>query len=135
MEGGEERRRPRVLVIDDERPLLRAVARVLGEEYEVVSETDGAQAIGRIASGERFDAIVCDVIMPILDGAQFLDRLRKCHPAVADTVVFMTGGVMTMRALAFLDRVPNARLFKPFHPRELKEAVQRTVAGARRRSA
>lgn len=133
MADGENDRRPRVLVIDDERPLLRAVARLLADEYDVVSETDGASALGRIEAGEAFDAIVCDVIMPALDGAQFLERLRRKHPTRADDVVFMTGGVLTTRALAFLNHVPNTRILKPFHPKELRDAVGNAVA--RRKSA
>lgn len=89
----------------------------------------GRAGLERLAR-EPFDAILCDVMMPELTGAEFHAELVVRHPALARRVVFMTGGAFTEEARRFLDRVPNPRLDKPFDARGLRAALG-TVLSAR----
>jgi PAS domain S-box-containing protein len=108
----------RILVVDDE-PLAGAMFVRLLEGHEVVTETRAADALARIAGGERFDRIFCDLMMPVMSGPELYRRLPA---GVRDRVVFMTGGAFTRQAADFLDAVPNPRLHKPFELEAL-EAV------------
>jgi CheY-like chemotaxis protein len=84
--------RHRVLVVDDEPLFARAVARAMRHHADVVLEWTGAPALERIAQGERFDLILCDVALPGLNGAQFFERLREIRSGVERRLVFVTGG-------------------------------------------
>jgi CheY-like chemotaxis protein/two-component sensor histidine kinase len=114
------RRSGRVLVIDDEPRILQIVERTLRRYHEVVIERDARDALARIERGERFDAIVCDVMMPNMTGMDF-------HAAVpvpiAARIVFLTGGAFTDRTRAFLERIENVRLEKPFAAGDLLAAI------------
>ncbi|MBZ0271884.1 response regulator [bacterium] len=116
-------RRGRILVVDDDPMVTTIMARVLTAEHEVVSLTDAAEAMKRIAAGERFDVIVCDMMMPRMSGMDFHAELRRQAPEQADRMVFITGGAYTAKARKFLETVPNARLDKPFRPQVLREIV------------
>lgn len=66
-----------ILVVDDERDLLTAVAGVLKDEgYDVIECSDGAEALQRLAT-QKPDAALIDVMMPVMSGFELADVLRK----------------------------------------------------------
>jgi len=95
-----------------------------------VSGAAGA-ALGRIEAGERYDVILCDLMMPQMTGMELHEALRLRDPALAARVVFITGGAFTERASAFLRDVPNACIEKPFDPDRLREVVAQAAQAAR----
>jgi signal transduction histidine kinase len=107
-------RRLRVLVVDDEVTIGRALKRSLDRYHDVLTLTSGREALARIASGQRFDAILSDLMMPEVSGMEIFGELSRVAPDQAKRVIFLTGGAFTERAREFLDGVPNARIEKPF---------------------
>ncbi len=116
--------RMRVLVIDDEPMITAAVARMFAAEHEVCCASDGREALERFLNGERFDAIVSDLMMPELTGMELYAELSRIAPDQAARMIFMTGGVFTPAGHAFLDRVPNERIEKPFDMKRLRALVR-----------
>ncbi len=108
------KRRGRILVIDDEKDLTDVTSDGLSGLHDVMTTQDARQALEWIASGDRFDLILCDMMMPLMTGMEFYTRLYALLPQQATRVVFMTGGAFTPRAREFLARLPNLRLEKPF---------------------
>jgi PAS domain S-box-containing protein len=117
--------RARILVVDDEAMVGRAVARILGAEHEVAAVTSGEAALAQLRAGPGFDLVLCDLMMPGLSGMDLFERVSQAAPAAAARFVFLTGGAFTDRARQFLERVPNPRLEKPFDP----DGLRRSVAG------
>ncbi|MBX3187082.1 MAG: response regulator [Labilithrix sp.] len=118
-------RKGRLLVIDDEPLLAQAIARMLTrEQHEVVTLQNARRALERLVAGERFDVILCDLMMPEMSGMEFHAELERALPELLDRLVFMTGGAFTPAAREFLDRVPTPRLEKPFNPTNLHLVVQ-----------
>lgn len=125
---GEPARRGRVLVIDDEDAVARAIERMLRAAHDVVVETDPRDALARIAAGETFDLVLCDLMMPAMSGIEFFEELTVLRPAVAERVVFITGGAVSQRAKDFLARQVRPHLAKPFNA----EMLRRVAADAAR---
>jgi signal transduction histidine kinase len=115
-------RRGRVLVIDDEPLITSVVARTL-PEHDIVTRTSSTSALQLIRDGERFDVILCDLMMPQITGMELHEQVRAIDPAIAETIVFMTGDAFTEAARAFVATVPNRILDKPFEPRELRALI------------
>jgi PAS domain S-box-containing protein len=120
-------RRGRVLIIDDEPMVLAFTGRCLAKEHDVTSLTDAGDALLRIDAGERFDVILCDLMMPKMNGIDFFEKLAARRRDVVERIVFMTGGTFTPRAQGFLDSVANLCLEKPFEPRRLRALVRDRV--------
>jgi CheY-like chemotaxis protein len=118
------RRRGRILVVDDEKVVATTVRRVLQAEHEVEVLTSAQEALRRISEGERFDLILCDLMMPVMTGVELHGALLRTAPDQAAAMVFLTAGAFTPRARAFLDEVPNPRLDKPFELSALRALVQ-----------
>ncbi len=120
-------RRPRVLVVDDEEALARIVASVLSDEFDVVVEGGGRAALTLLDRDAAFDAVLCDLAMPDLSGADVFTTLEERAPRLAERVVFATGGAYSAASRAILDRAPNPTVDKPFELESLR-AVLRKVA-------
>jgi CheY-like chemotaxis protein len=120
-------RRGRVLVIDDERLITQVVRRTLTREHDVVTLDNAVEALRRLEAGERYDAIVCDLMMPRLSGMEFHRRVLRDFPDLADKIVFFTGGAFTPKAREFLRNVPNQRVDKPVAGDELRAVINGIV--------
>jgi signal transduction histidine kinase len=116
-------RRGRVLVVDDEPMIATAIGRTLAFDHEVVVSADATDALERILSGERFDVLLCDLMMPQMTGMDLHAALSESAPDQAERMIFLSGGAFTAAARAFLDEVPNERLDKPFDTRQLSALV------------
>jgi CheY-like chemotaxis protein len=115
--------RLRVLLVDDEPLVGRAVARVL-REFDVDLETSASAALARVLAGPRYDAVVCDLMMPDATGMDLHARVAEEDAAAAARFVFLTGGAFTERARAFVATTTSAVLEKPVDPVALKAAVR-----------
>lgn len=120
-------RRGRVLIVDDEIMFARALARSLALEHEVELAASAGDALARVRDGQRFDVIVCDLMMPQMTGMDLHAELVRCAPDQAAGVVFVTGGAFTAGARAFLDGVPNQRIEKPFDAQQLRAVINDRV--------
>ena len=116
--------RARVLVVDDEPKLGRVIARILAPEQDVIALTSAEEALDRISAGEVFDLILCDLVMPGVDGVELYERVGSIAPALVERIVMMTGGAFTQRTVAFLDRPGMPRLDKPFEAAHLRHLVR-----------
>jgi signal transduction histidine kinase/CheY-like chemotaxis protein len=121
--------RPRVLVIDDEPLVVASLYRLLSRKFDVVPHTSPRQALAVLRAGERFDAVLCDVMMPELGGPAFHAEVARLRPALARQMVFLTGGAFTEDARAFLAGIENPRLLKPFEATELVAALSACCFG------
>jgi PAS domain S-box-containing protein len=120
-------RRGRVLVVDDDPLVGTALHRALARDHELVVLTSAREARERIAGGERFDAILCDLMMPDVTGMDLHRTLAAQAPDQAERMVLITGGAFTPSAVRFLDEVPNPRVEKPFDAAQVREVVRRVV--------
>jgi CheY-like chemotaxis protein len=123
-------RRGRVLVVDDEPAVGAAIRRVLASEHDVELRTRGEDAHDAIARGERYDAILCDLMMPGMSGMELHAALERLAPEQARRVIVLTGGAFTDAARAFLERVSLPRCEKPFDVPALREVVRGVVGAA-----
>ncbi len=120
-------RRGRVLVVDDEPAVAAAIRRTLASQHDVEVRGSAEEALAAIGRGERFDAILCDLMMPGMTGMDLHEALARLAPEQARRIVVLTGGAFTPRAREFLDRVSVPRCEKPFDSQGLREMVGKVV--------
>jgi CheY-like chemotaxis protein/anti-sigma regulatory factor (Ser/Thr protein kinase) len=117
----------KILVIDDDAAICTTIRRTLGRKHQVLTTTSGSEAIERIGAGERFDLILCDLMMPVVTGMEVYTRIASVAPEQAERMVFLTGGAFTPAARDFLQRVPNVRFDKPFDGGRLRMLAKEMV--------
>jgi CheY-like chemotaxis protein/predicted regulator of Ras-like GTPase activity (Roadblock/LC7/MglB family) len=119
---------PRVLVVDDTLSVREMVERALEMKgFEVLSASSGAEAMERIGTAMP-DLVVCDVVMPDVDGYRICEFVRT-HPAVSETPVLLISGIVNS---AVLERAAQVRssdiLRKPFTADDLERKVDELLA-------
>ncbi len=122
-EPGAPARKLRVLVVDDEPPILHYMSATLeswGHTVEVAS--DGQYALERALVG-AFDVIICDLRMPHLGGRDMYHKLARQDPRTAERVIFATGDTVRGDTLRFLESLGRPYLHKPFTLAELRQVL------------
>src|ERR1044071_3012460 len=92
--------------------ICRALEEELADRHDVAIAMTGADALALVAS-TRFDLILCDVMMPGMDGHELHRRIAAQYPGLEQRFVFMTGTLAPDAAKA-LDELPNPWLAQPF---------------------
>ena len=88
--GGQEPQRQKILIVDDAETNLMILSNLLAEEGDIISATDGVQAIA-LAESDLPDLILLDVSMPGMDGYEVCRRLKSGIQTRDIPVVFVTG--------------------------------------------
>lgn len=114
----------RVLVIDDEEPILNLVREHLAKcGYEVKVAIRGEVGLKEMKQS-RFDVAFCDWKMPGMNGRQVYEKLRRTNPRLSRRIVFITGDVINEPMRRFLETEKLPCLTKPFALPELRAAIQ-----------
>jgi CheY-like chemotaxis protein len=116
-------RRGKILVLDDEPMIGNVVRRALAREHDVTSLSSGSDALARILRGERYDVILCDLMMPEMTGMDFHARLSNVAPEQASAIIFLTADAFSQNTRAFLDAMPNQHMEKPFDTLHLSAVI------------
>jgi two-component system NtrC family sensor kinase len=123
--------RVRVLLIDDEPMVGRALGRLLATEHDVTVLTSAREAVRRIGAGEAWEAILCDLMMPDMDGVAFRAALERCRPRWVSRLAFMSGGGFGARADGFFAETPLEVIPKPASRLTLAHVLERLARNAR----
>jgi CheY-like chemotaxis protein len=116
-----------VLVVDDERLVGSSLRRLLGGDHEVTVVGSSRMALRRVEQGERFDAIIADVMMPDLTGVELQQELARLAPGMARRFVFVTAGAFGDDVRALLEGTGAPLLHKPASRDDLRRALARVM--------
>jgi two-component system, cell cycle response regulator CpdR len=113
----------RILLAEDDDVMRQYLERALEKSgYAVVAVDRGTTALTIVESGERFDLLLTDIVMPELDGIALAQKVSVIAPETR--VMFITG--FSAVSLKAGQSMPNAKvLSKPFHLRDLVLEVDR----------
>lgn len=117
----------RILFVDDEPNVLSGLRRMLRDMrhlWDMSFVNSGMEAISLLAK-ERFDIIVSDMRMPVIDGAMLLSQVRKLYPHMTRIIL---SGHSDREAIMKSVRLVHQYLSKPCDPDELKQVLQQTAA-------
>lgn len=112
----------RLLIVDDEPAITKALAKMLAPSYEVTIASDGMEAADRLV-GDSFDIVLSDIRLPTMSGVDLL-RLVRAHDSDVP-VLLMTGQPSLETAMAAVDLGALTYITKPFEPEALKTALER----------
>jgi DNA-binding response OmpR family regulator len=115
----------RVLVVDDDYDLAQLLRDVLTyENCEVEIAGNGMEAMDRLRTGD-YDAIICDLMMPRVDGEALYNDVVRAFPYLADRFLFVTGQASRKAGFSdFVSRTGNNLIEKPFDIHELRRLVR-----------
>ena len=111
----------KILVVDDEPRLVSLIETYLTQfGYDVCTAGDGEEAL-KVAADEKPDLIILDIMMPKMDGYEFLQEYRKNKNT---PIIFLTARVEDEERVLGLEMGADDYVVKPFRPRELMARVK-----------
>ena len=114
----------KILIVDDEPDILEFLKYNLKREgYDVVTAPDGKQAI-TVATAEKPDLIILDIMMPEMDGVEACGRLRSMKEFHHTPIAFLTARDEDFSQIAALDSGGDDYITKPIKPRVLISRIQ-----------
>lgn len=123
---------PRILIAEDDEPLRALVARALLENgHDVVTAADGGAALEALAREHgRFDLLLTDIKMPVMDGITLALATARDHPDV--TILLMTGYADQRERAHGLDALIHDVITKPLSVATIRATVDEALATTRR---
>ena len=120
--------RKRILFIDDDHELLSVLNEIFSADYDCASFTNAPDALSEIRSSElSFDCIVCDLMMPGMNGLQFYEELKNIQPSLLTHIIFLTGGSFTHETDIFLSQPNIYHCEKPVQIKTIKTMVSNLI--------
>lgn len=113
----------KILLVEDETIIRASIAEILRHyEYEVIVAENGKLGLAKALS-EKPDLIICDVMMPEMDGFEMLQELRK-QPEFDTPFIFLTAKVQADDIRAGMNLGADDYIFKPFKSADLIKAIE-----------
>jgi len=120
-------RKKKILIVDDERDIVKALKiRLQHNAYDVVVAFDGAQGIF-MAHKEKPSLIILDIRMPAGDGFSVAEKLRQSNQTERIPIIFLTGSPERNAEERAMELGARFYIKKPYDPEELLEAVRRAM--------
>lgn len=113
-----------ILIVDDEENNLQLLKRTFRGSYNILTAHNGLEALEVVKQfGDKISLIVSDQKMPIMEGTEFLKKVRETNPQIIK--ILLTGHVDTDIIVAAINDCDLFQyILKPFEPEELKIAVE-----------
>ena len=113
----------KILIIDDEPDILDVLSLALGEHYEVFAAQNGQEGL-RLVHAKSPNLVICDYKMPIMDGRQFCQTLKKDILLQHIPVIMLTGKGEVQDKVGGINAGADDYIVKPFEPNELLARIR-----------
>jgi two-component system chemotaxis response regulator CheY len=120
-------KKPRILIVDDSKPILCLLEVILGKKFDVFAANDGFSAMNWLMEGNRPDIIISDLQMPNIDGIELLSYLSNSRYYDGVPVIILSGAdedeiVKKCGKVRIADYIT-----KPFDPADLLEKINKAL--------
>jgi CheY-like chemotaxis protein len=117
-----------ILLVDDNHEVREGLARVLRSSgYTVATAENGLEALAALEAN-RYRAIICDIMMPVMDGIRLYQLIEARHPDATRHVLFVSAWFDDPEVQSFLTRTGRPVLRKPFEISDFIKAVREVAA-------
>src|SRR5215831_14426990 len=116
-----------VLIVDDNPGILSGLTRLLQRDgHTVQTATDGQAALALLQEG-CYDLILCDLLMPALDGQTLYVLLQRQLPALCPRMIFLTGDTLSSDSMRFVEQCGQPWIQKPCSLAEIRTAMAQVL--------
>jgi PAS domain S-box-containing protein len=128
----EDRRRPRILLVEDDEIMRAHLGEMLSDEFEVETAADGEQALIAVLRS-RPELVITDIVMPLLDGVELVRLLRETPSTSTIPVLLTSGRAPEELRIEGIEMGADSFLAKPYSGRELRARVRTMLQTGRKR--
>lgn len=126
-----EQEKPLVLIIDDNKDIQQLVSQLLNTDYNIITASNGREGLRRACKYVP-DLIICDVMMPVMDGLECCRRIKSEVTTSHIPVLMLTACSMDEQRVQGYDSGADGYLAKPFSGAVLKSRCASLIANRKR---
>lgn len=123
--------KPLVLIIDDNRDIQKLVGELLASDYNIIAAPNGREGV-RLAARYVPDLIICDVMMPVMDGLECCRRIKEEVSTSHISVLMLTACSLDEQRVEGYESGADGYLSKPFNSNVLKSRCASLIANRKR---
>jgi DNA-binding response OmpR family regulator len=117
----------KILAIDDEKSIRFIIENTFNKDFEVTSIGNGMDALFYLQTGNLPDVIICDVEMPVLNGFEFIRRIRESGFFDEIPLIMLSGKEESADKIKCVEMGADDYVLKPFNPKELIARIKRRL--------
>jgi len=117
----------KILAIDDEKSIRFIIENTFNKDFEVTTLNNGMDALIYLQSGNLPDIIICDVEMPVLNGFEFIRRIRESGFFEEIPLIMLSGKEESANKIKCFEMGADDYVLKPFNPKELIARIKRRL--------
>jgi len=117
----------KILAIDDEKSIRFIIENTFNKDFEVTTLNNGMDALFYLQSGNLPDVIICDVEMPVLNGFEFIRRIRESGFFEEIPLIMLSGKEESADKIKCFEMGADDYILKPFNPKEIIARIKRRL--------
>jgi len=117
----------KILVIDDEKSIRFIIENTLKQEFDVTSLANGQEGLSYLEDGNFPDMIICDLIMPEMNGFEFLERIKTSGFFDDIPIMILSGREWSKDKIRCFELGAEDYVIKPFNPSEVIARIKRRL--------
>ena len=122
----------KILVIDDESSIRLIIENTLKEEFDVFSLSNGKEGLNYLEAGNFPDLIICDLVMPVLNGFEFLERIKKSDFFANIPIIILSQREWSDDKIRCFELGADDYVIKPFNPNEIIARIKCRIEARKR---
>jgi two-component system chemotaxis response regulator CheY len=122
----------KILVIDDEKSIRFIIENTFNKDFDVTTLNNGMDALVYLQTGNLPDIIICDVEMPVLNGIEFIRRMRESGYFEEIPLIMLSGKEESADKIKCFEMGADDYVLKPFNPKELIARIKRRIEARER---
>ena len=117
----------KILVIDDEKSIRYIIENTLKQEFDVISLSNGQEGLNYLEAGNFPDLIICDLVMPVMTGFDFLERIKTSGFFDDIPIMILSGREWSKDKIKCFEMGAEDYVVKPFNPSEVIARIKRRL--------
>ena len=117
----------KILAIDDEKSIRFIIENTFNKEFEITTMSNGKEALYWMQSGNLPDLIICDIEMPVMDGFEFVKKIRSSGFFDDIPILMLSGKEESKDKIKCFEIGADDYMLKPFNPKEIIARIKRRL--------
>ena len=117
----------KILAIDDEKSIRFIIENTFNKEFDITTMSNGKVALYWMQSGNLPDLIICDIEMPVMDGFEFVRKVRSSGFFDDIPLIMLSGKEESKDKIKCFEIGADDYIIKPFNPKEIIARIKRRL--------
>jgi CheY-like chemotaxis protein len=115
-----------ILIVDDQKFICEGLERLLSDDYIIYKAFNGKEALDIIKQNSDIDVVLCDIMMPVMDGIELIEKVRSENKDII--IIVITAVYSGEKITNAMDKGANQCLMKPFDIPQLMQTLNKALA-------